>query len=54
MVVREQQPAGPLHFGEGGGGAGAEVLQAHLVLWREFNRILGERSWPNDSPPDDT
>ena len=40
MVVREQQQAGPLHFGEGCGGAGAEVLQAHLLLRREFNRIF--------------
>jgi hypothetical protein len=48
----EQEKAGPLDFRKRGGVATAELLQMPLLLWREFDGILGQRSWHTDSPPD--
>ena len=52
LVVRAQQQAGPRYCSEEGSVAGAEVVQARLLLWRELNRRLGSRAWHNDSPPE--
>ena len=52
MVMREQEHAGPLDFREWGRVTAAELLQMPLLLWREVDGILGQRSWHTDSPPD--
>jgi hypothetical protein len=51
LVMREQEHAGPLDFRKWGRVTGAEVLQMPLLLRRELDGILGQRSWQKDSPP---
>src|SRR4030095_2465392 len=52
MLMGEQENAGTLDFRKRGGVATAELLQMPLLLWRELDGILGQRSWHTDSPPD--
>jgi hypothetical protein len=50
--MSEQENAGPLDFRKRGHVTAAELLQMLLLLWRELDGILGQRSWHKDSPPD--
>src|SRR5215470_14047320 len=52
MLMREQKNPRPLDFRKWGSVTGTELLQMSLLLQRELDRILGQRSWHKDSPPD--
>src|SRR5262249_49642008 len=52
MLMREEEYAGPLDFRKRGRVTATELLQMPLLLWRELDGILGQRSWHKDSPPD--
>jgi hypothetical protein len=51
MLMREEENAGTLDFRKRGRVTAAELLQMLLLLWRELDGILGQRSWHKDSPP---
>ena len=50
--MSEEEHAGPLDFRKRGRVTAAALLQMPLLLWRELDGILGQRSWHKDGPPD--
>src|SRR4030095_4232779 len=52
ILMGEQENPSALDCRKRGCVTAAELLQMSLLLWRELDGILGQRSWHKDSPPD--